>query len=296
MILRSVVKLSLFSGIQTALFHVLRYYRRTISLSMSSNIIDIAPMVNVKYFSKEVDEKKSLMDDCDLKKCEDCDLRNTATKLDVHIIVCAEAEPNLWPKKVEMEAGTVINLIQSNIRTLKAEKTTPIKSIKLTACDIQSKSENKVDLILYPHQIVLSIPKVNNENIVKSLISKLLDGEKIVHDSSPISWKKLILVCIHASRDAKCGQRGPQIKQALTSSLVRRNIPNSDVMVVGSSHIGGHKFAGVLIVYPEGDWYGNMDPGMVEDFVDYVTVTNENNTKDIEKMEKYFRGKGLSDW
>lgn len=24
------------------------------------------------------------------------------------------------------------------------------------------------------------------------------------------------------------------------------------------SHIGGHKYAGNIIVYPEGDWYGNL--------------------------------------
>jgi hypothetical protein len=31
-----------------------------------------------------------------------------------------------------------------------------------------------------------------------------------------------------------------------------------DVGVYGTTHIGGHKYAGTLIVYPEGHWYGRL--------------------------------------
>jgi (2Fe-2S) ferredoxin len=33
-----------------------------------------------------------------------------------------------------------------------------------------------------------------------------------------------------------------------------------DVTVRATSHVGGHKYAGNLLVYPEGIWYGYVRP------------------------------------
>ncbi|KAG5182468.1 Sucraseferredoxin-like protein [Tribonema minus] len=34
------------------------------------------------------------------------------------------------------------------------------------------------------------------------------------------------------------------------------NLTDTQLSIAGCSHIGGHKYAGVCIVYPQGDWYG----------------------------------------
>lgn len=58
----------------------------------------------------------------------------------------------------------------------------------------------------------------------------------------PVIWRKLILVCVHNSRDKRCGRAGPQVIDELNEQLLSRSIV--DITVAGSSHIGGHKFAG----------------------------------------------------
>jgi hypothetical protein len=88
-------------------------------------------------------------------------------------------------------------------------------------------------------------------------------------------WDKLVLVCVHQARDKRCGRAGPQVIAHLNSLLLlqqqqeeeeeKENDPLSSsssasmrIAVRGSSHIGGHVYAGTLIVYPEGQWYGRI--------------------------------------
>ena len=105
---------------------------------------------------------------------------------------------------------------------------------------------------------------------------------------SKVPWKNLILVCIHASRDNRCGRAGPQIIDEINSQLELRKIPLGEIVVSGSSHIGGHKYAGVLIVYPQGDWYGLISKRSVSDLLDCVI----SNTKYL----KGWRGNESTDW
>jgi putative effector of murein hydrolase len=47
-----------------------------------------------------------------------------------------------------------------------------------------------------------------------------------------------------------------QVIEEFQNQLRERSIPESTVAVKGSSHLGGHKWAGIVLVYPQGDWYG----------------------------------------
>lgn len=46
----------------------------------------------------------------------------------------------------------------------------------------------------------------------------------------------------------------PQAVSEMHKELRSRGVHESEVAVRGCSHIGGHKYAGVLIIYPQGDW------------------------------------------
>ena len=89
---------------------------------------------------------------------------------------------------------------------------------------------------------------------------------------SPTYWKTVILVCVHASRDNRCGRAGPQVIEELDSLLLQRSITKDSITVVGCSHIGGHKFAGVLVVYPQGDWYGMISKRNAGDLLDHIVA------------------------
>lgn len=110
------------------------------------------------------------------------------------------------------------------------------------------------------------------------------------------SWHSpVVLVCGHGGRDARCGRIGPLLKyefrrlaedSKVTKALprnLRSTSPTGDADTLGLgfiSHIGGHRFAGNVIIYfptgyrPDGEnlhplagkgiWYGRVEPKHVE--------------------------------
>lgn len=61
----------------------------------------------------------------------------------------------------------------------------------------------------------------------------------------------ILLVCTHGRHDACCAERGRPVAKALTSEFGE--------LVWESSHLGGDRFAGNLLVLPSGDCYGRLD-------------------------------------
>lgn len=122
----------------------------------------------------------------------------------------------------------------------------------------------------------------------------------------------LVLICGHGGRDARCGTFGPLLRGEFEDKLGRADfeVTRGGVQVklgestvreiegnaVGKkmarvgliSHVGGHKFAGNVIVYippgydgPAGEahalagcgiWYGRVEPKHVEGLVDETVV------------------------
>lgn len=108
----------------------------------------------------------------------------------------------------------------------------------------------------------------------------------------------LVLICGHGGRDQRCGQLGPILQAEFEDKLERQNVqvikdpPVMDAIEVETdvqgyqpaarvgqiSHIGGHKFAGNVIIYippsftsnplaGKGIWYGRVEPQHVEGIV-----------------------------
>ncbi|KAF2811809.1 sucrose cleavage family protein [Mytilinidion resinicola] len=100
----------------------------------------------------------------------------------------------------------------------------------------------------------------------------------------------LVLICGHGGRDERCGIMGPLLRSEFEEKLQKRGIrigspPLEDGQDTKSarvgliSHIGGHKFAGNVIIYippslqgntlaGTGIWYGRVAPEHVEGIVD----------------------------
>ena len=87
--------------------------------------------------------------------------------------------------------------------------------------------------------------------------------------------KPLILICGHGGRDQRCGILGPILQTLFRKELERQGI-EADVAQI--SHIGGHKYAGNVIIYlppsmkdnalkGSGIWYGRVGPEQVEGVV-----------------------------
>ncbi|WFD36309.1 lipoyl synthase [Malassezia cuniculi] len=75
-----------------------------------------------------------------------------------------------------------------------------------------------------------------------------------------------IYVCTHGTVDCRCGVVGGNLVEELKEQVRRHEAdcqakgtrPSRKVRVIPVSHIGGHKFAANALVYPHGDWYGNL--------------------------------------
>ncbi|CAN9367810.1 unnamed protein product [Alternaria alternata] len=92
--------------------------------------------------------------------------------------------------------------------------------------------------------------------------------------------KPTVLICGHGGRDQRCGILGPLLQSSFRSEFKRRRI-DADVGLI--SHIGGHKYAGNVIVYlppsiedntlkGSGIWYGRIGPENVEGVVEETVV------------------------
>lgn len=57
-----------------------------------------------------------------------------------------------------------------------------------------------------------------------------------------------VFVCAHGSRDKRCGVCGPVLIEKLKEGIQSRGL-NDKVFVSACSHVGGHKYAGNLIIY-----------------------------------------------
>lgn len=95
-----------------------------------------------------------------------------------------------------------------------------------------------------------------------------------------------VLICGHGGRDLRCGIIGPVLKEAFDTEFSRKGIP-ADVGLI--SHIGGHKYAGNVIIYipptfasqksdskgslrGSGIWYGRVGPEHVEGIVEETVL------------------------
>jgi (2Fe-2S) ferredoxin len=83
-------------------------------------------------------------------------------------------------------------------------------------------------------------------------------------DHALIDSKAIVFVCNHKKRDKRCGVAGPMLIDQFNKELEEAKL-SSSVKVYGISHIGGHKFAGNIIIYRKddrnvfvGDWYGRV--------------------------------------
>jgi hypothetical protein len=134
----------------------------------------------------------------------------------------------------------------------------------------------------------------------KPMYGQLFHGVRDVEDV-------LVLICGHGGRDMRCGVMGPVLRTEFEAQLARKgvsvlrgpveiDVPTEAEAITGAvqpraptarvglvSHVGGHKFAGNVIIYlppsmktapgethplaGHGIWYGRVEPSHVEGIV-----------------------------
>lgn len=155
-----------------------------------------------------------------------------------------------WPARLEDHEG-LLGTMAREVRDLRdAEGPIP----KLTATDEPSTGRG-IDLLVFPEAIRYRV--VEPDDWRRVLHEHLLAGKRAGVESESLPGRH-IFVCVHAARDERCGRCGPPLLSAVREALSASRL--KDVTVRATSHVGGHKYAGNVLVYPEGVWYGYVRP------------------------------------
>lgn len=168
------------------------------------------------------------------------------------------------------------------------------KTTRLTICEGQdgTKTSNG-DILIFPDMIrYRSLTHFDVDTFVEEVLVK--DGDWL--PGIPEDLRGFyVFVCAHGSRDQRCGVCGPPVISRFREEVELRGFQNK-VSVSPCSHIGGHKYAGNVIVFGPtidgnvtGHWYGYVTP-------DDVPLLLEHHIGKGEIVDYLWRGQmGLSE-
>ncbi|KAF9910358.1 hypothetical protein EC991_006857 [Linnemannia zychae] len=217
-----------------------------------------------------------------VKQEEEEPIQGSAPAYKRHLVICTGVESKSWVKKPEL-ADPYHNLLLTAVRG---------QEIKVNWVEDGSEplSDNlppplptkgpRHDLILFPDNVKFmgiraeafrDLSRFLEQHPIGTLRStverQIQDDDAWTTELVPGSGEPVaiqlvrepsaVMVCIHGSRDCKCGERGGDLYKILKDMVQMTGLTNS-VKIYGISHIGGHKYAPNTIMYPSGDWHGNL--------------------------------------
>ncbi len=167
-----------------------------------------------------------------------------------HLVLCTGADG--WPTHIEEDGG----FLQALNQAIQARSQQLAVPVKLTACDAPTAGPG-FDLLVFPDRVrYLGLTEADFETLVTDHLIENRVSERLRWEPAPASF---IFVCTHGARDARCGECGPPLLKSLAEELAACGLQDA-VRLHRSSHVGGHKYAGNVLVYPPGDWYGYASP------------------------------------
>jgi (2Fe-2S) ferredoxin len=182
-----------------------------------------------------------------------------------HLFVCTEHAG--WPERIELGGGFPKALWEAVVPRM---ADMPLK-VKMTACQ-EPGSDTGHDILVFPDGVrylgieVPDIPILVEDHLVGNRVT-----ERLAHE--PLAGYH-VFVCVHANRDPRCGACGPPVAHEFAVRLAERGLTDS-VAVRRSSHVGGHRFAGNVLIYPGGVWYGYVTPDDVDHIIDQHILQGE---------------------
>lgn len=213
-----------------------------------------------------------------------------------HVVMCVGQDGREWERaKVEAVVdGSVYatNQLHSQyLRNNRHETSVIDKDFLLTVCDRPPTTTTTCDVMVFPEFVLY--PQVVPAQLADSPVAHVFEALwkdpsnpylPAVPDQTAIKNERgqevdaVVLVCTHERRDMRCGKIGPLIVDAFKKSLDERLGDNNKVLVYGTSHFGGHKFAGNVIIHQKGlggHMYGNVRDCMVDNIVDRHVINGK---------------------
>lgn len=188
--------------------------------------------------------------------------RNTAPLLNKIIVhLSANFDINNWPKKVEFfDVMRLMTKFGRGNGNLICMSSLPPKT--------PSNNDNDVEFLIFPDSKIVKFDKTN-ENTYSKLF-EMINSSHLVTETTDIKTfdvsKPTVLICGHMQRDKRCGITGTLIYNEFNKVLEKENLQD-EIDVGFVSHVGGHVYAGNLIILKPGKeliWYGMVKPENVQ--------------------------------
>ncbi|KAI7734392.1 hypothetical protein M8C21_024545 [Ambrosia artemisiifolia] len=158
-------------------------------------------------------------------------------------------------------------------------------AVAVAVAFVKFQSEIILDVINMKH-LKWGLEESNIESFVEDV---LVNGKPWSVGTEEAVTGSYVFVCAHNSRDKRCGVCGPVLIEKFNEEIGVRGLKD-EVFVGACSHVGGHKYAGNLIIYSKvqdekvsGHWYGYVTPSDVADLLDQ-------HIKKGEIIERIWRG------
>jgi hypothetical protein len=124
--------------------------------------------------------------------------------------------------------------------------------------------------------------QVSDINEVAPLVKDCLEHPERNKQPVEISTRD-ILVCTHGSHDKCCAKYGNVFYRQAVETVAQLSLER--VRVWQASHIGGHRFAPTAIDFPEGRYYGRLNP------IAFAAILQRSG--DIDWLNRVYRGWGI---
>ncbi|XP_018477391.2 uncharacterized protein LOC108848503 isoform X1 [Raphanus sativus] len=187
-----------------------------------------------------------------------------------HVFLCYKSHET-WLPRVETEG-----LPQRFAKSFKDRRADFAVKTNLTVC---GGGESDGDVLIFPEMIRY---KAIKETDVDAFVEDVLvNGKPWTSGVQEELSGSFVFVCAHGSRDKRCGVCGPALMEKFEQEIGSRGL-SGKVFVKPCSHIGGHKYAGNLIVFSpdsagnvSGHWYGYVTPDDVPAMLDQHIAKGE---------------------
>ncbi|KEH22139.1 putative thioredoxin-like ferredoxin [Medicago truncatula] len=183
-----------------------------------------------------------------------------------------------WPPRVEASDDHPLPKLVAD--TFKARKNDLALKTKITVCEASEEDGfSDGDVLIFPEMVKY---RGLVESNVESFFEDVLVNDKPWAIGVPeVLTGSHVYVCAHGSRDVRCGTCGPVLIKNFNEEIELRGLKDQ-ISVTACSHLGGHKYAGNIIIYspgPDGKtmghWYGYVTPNDIPDLLDQHIAKGE---------------------
>jgi (2Fe-2S) ferredoxin len=197
-------------------------------------------------------------------------LSGSVDPYDRHVFLCYKTRES-WPPRVEDSDSDLLPKLLSG--ALKARKSDISVKTRLTICERRDGTDLlDGDVFIFPEMIKYrGLEESNVDNFVEEVFVK---GTVWSSGTQEVLTGSHVFICAHNSRDRRCGVCGPALIDKFKEESELRGLTDK-VFVSACSHVGGHKYAGNLIIFSEnpngelsGHWYGYVAPDDVPELLD----------------------------